>query len=403
MTWASYIWSGRACRGTGRGRRRRSPWRAACRRVGRLDRRGDRSGRAAGRTRRAAGSTRSSCRSPSIAVSQSRAAQRRGQPAQELERVVATLLADVPERRLDAWRLLVGQAARPDGVDQFGEWRVLHRRPVGRGAVRQSVAAPARAGVVGLDGPPDGYRWRRASKATSAFVSARVLGQDREDQLAGRVEPRLPGWMAVTLGRAVEHRRGPGRAGVAPGSWPRSAPGWRTGVCEGASRRDAPWNEETSSPDRFDVVARDRRIGGQDRQALDLRLCDEHPVKGIAVDTRRAPARKVCASSIGSNSNPWWCRRSGMYRSTESGMSIRPAPALIEISQTDAIEKATSVPLSINSSRARSDSRAPPSETHHKNACVSSRTLNEGAHASGPRGACNPDRTRAEDRRNSGE
>src|SRR3954465_3717976 len=62
--------------------------------------------------------------------------------AKELERVVAAFLADPPERRLDPGRLLVPEAADPDGLDQLGEWRELDRAPIGRDAIGQPFAAP---------------------------------------------------------------------------------------------------------------------------------------------------------------------------------------------------------------------------------------------------------------------
>ena len=65
---------------------------------------------------------------PSIWVSQSRASMR-GQVAEELQGVVAALLADVAQGRLEPWRLLVGQAARTDDVGQLGERRELDRAP----------------------------------------------------------------------------------------------------------------------------------------------------------------------------------------------------------------------------------------------------------------------------------
>ena len=84
---------------------------------------------------------------PGIGVSQSRASSAR-QVAEELERVVAALLADLAQRRLDPGRLLVGQAARPDDVDQLVERRGLDGGPVRRRAVGQPVAAPADARLV---------------------------------------------------------------------------------------------------------------------------------------------------------------------------------------------------------------------------------------------------------------
>ena len=56
----------------------------------------------------------------------------RGQVAEERETVVAALLADVAERRLEPRRLLRAEAAWPDDVDQLRQRRELDGRPVGR-------------------------------------------------------------------------------------------------------------------------------------------------------------------------------------------------------------------------------------------------------------------------------
>jgi hypothetical protein len=56
----------------------------------------------------------------------------RRQVAQELERVVTALLADVAQRRLDARRLLVGQTAGADDVGQLADVGEFDRGPVGR-------------------------------------------------------------------------------------------------------------------------------------------------------------------------------------------------------------------------------------------------------------------------------
>ena len=115
----------------------------------------------------------------------------RRQVAEELERVVAALLADVAQRRLEPGRLLRPEAARPDDVDELGERRVLDRRPVRRRRGRQAVAAPADARACGPPGSRSlGYaRPQRLERLLGVDVGG-VLGEDREDQLARRVEAR---------------------------------------------------------------------------------------------------------------------------------------------------------------------------------------------------------------------
>ena len=76
--------------------------------------------------------------------------------AEELERVVAALLADRAQRRLEPRRLLVREPARPDHVDQLRERRELDGGPVRRRALGQPDPAPAAAGVVRLGGSPHG-------------------------------------------------------------------------------------------------------------------------------------------------------------------------------------------------------------------------------------------------------
>ena len=99
---------------------------------------------------------------------------------------------------------------RPPGrivVDQLGERRELDgapspaRRPSGRPTPPQpapglwaSTSPLARIACA-----------RSASKASSAFDVGAVLGEDRQDQLARRVEPALPGRPAVDPGEAVQH------------------------------------------------------------------------------------------------------------------------------------------------------------------------------------------------------
>ena len=125
----------------------------------------------------------------------------RGQVAEELERVVAALLADPAQGRLEPRRLLVGQAARPDDVGQLGEWRELDPRPVRR---RPSGSPNPPQPAPGFAPRRARARIRAAERFERAFgvrVGA-VLGQDREDQLARRVEAALPGRAA----RSVEAR-----------------------------------------------------------------------------------------------------------------------------------------------------------------------------------------------------
>ena len=159
-----------------------------------------------------------------------------GHLAQELEGVVAAFLADMPQGRLDPWRLLVAEAARPDRLDQLGEWRELDGGPVGRDPVGQPNAAPAGARVVRLDlAAARVARAKRLERHLGAGVGA-VLGEDREDQLAGRVEPALPRRVPVQPGQAVERRTGRAPAGSARGAWPRSARDPRTCACWARSR-----------------------------------------------------------------------------------------------------------------------------------------------------------------------
>ncbi len=43
----------------------------------------------------------------------------------------------------------------------------------------------------------------------------------------------------------------------------------------------------TSLPDRLDFVGQEQRVAGGNRQLLELRLSDEHPVEGVAVMFRK--------------------------------------------------------------------------------------------------------------------
>jgi len=74
----------------------------------------------------------------------------RRQLAEEREAVVAPLLADVAERRLQPGCLLRPQAAGPDDVDQLGQRRELDPRPVGGRRRGEPVPAPPDARVMDL-------------------------------------------------------------------------------------------------------------------------------------------------------------------------------------------------------------------------------------------------------------
>ena len=100
-----------------------------------------------------------------------------GHVAEELERVVAALLADVPERRLDARRLLVGQAAGADDVDELGEGRVLDGVPVRRRAVGSpSPPQPAPGDVALRPRRPRRVRLRGAPRTPSRRSRPRCSG-----------------------------------------------------------------------------------------------------------------------------------------------------------------------------------------------------------------------------------
>src|SRR4051794_25398296 len=142
-----------------------------------------------------------------IDLGQPAARVKRGHLAKELERVVAPFLADPAERRLDPGRLLVAEAADPDGLDQLGEWRELDRAPIWRHPVGQSLAAPAGARVVRLDlADARVARPQSLERRLCTRVGA-VLGQDRQDQLACRVEAALPGRAPVQRRQSIEHER----------------------------------------------------------------------------------------------------------------------------------------------------------------------------------------------------
>ena len=79
----------------------------------------------------------------------------------------------------------------------------------------QSGAAPSGSpnppqpapGLWASTGPPPGYARRSASNAHLGVGVGAVLGEDRQDQLARRVQAALPGRAAVARGEAVEHER----------------------------------------------------------------------------------------------------------------------------------------------------------------------------------------------------
>ena len=85
------------------------------------------------------------------------------------------------------------------------ERRELDSRPVGRGLGRQAVAAPADAGVVDLGVAAGRVGVAERLERLLGVRVGGVLGEDREDQLARGVEPRLPDLLAVRRGEAVEH------------------------------------------------------------------------------------------------------------------------------------------------------------------------------------------------------
>ena len=105
----------------------------------------------------------------------------RGHAPEELQGVVTALLAELTQGCLDPRRLLVGEAARTDRVDQLRERRPLHRRPIGRPPIREAAATPAGARVVRLNGA---IRWvpmaQRLERDLGVDVGT-VLGQDRQD------------------------------------------------------------------------------------------------------------------------------------------------------------------------------------------------------------------------------
>ena len=131
----------------------------------------------------------------------------RGHLAEELERVVAALLADPAQGRLDPGAFWL---ARPPGrivSTSSGSGAASIAAQSGADAVGQPDAAPAGARVVGLDlAVARVARAQRLERDLGVRVGA-VLGEDRQDQLARRVEPSLPGRPAVPPGQLVEDER----------------------------------------------------------------------------------------------------------------------------------------------------------------------------------------------------
>ena len=107
--------------------------------------------------------------------------------------------------------------------------------------VGQADAAPAGARVVRLDlAAARVARAEGLERHLGVRVGA-VLGEDRQDQLAGRVEPALPGRPAVEPGEPVEDERdearpvalealGPGPPGIRELALARPLPGWLRGA-----------------------------------------------------------------------------------------------------------------------------------------------------------------------------
>ena len=126
--------------------------------------------------------------------------------------MVAAFLADRAQRGLKTWRLLVGEAARPDRVDQFGEWRVLDGVPVGRDAVRQALAAPARTGVVRPDLADARVLVAERLERDLGIRIGAVLGQDRRGsaRTSGRAGAATRAFRSVLRGRrGRSHQSGP--------------------------------------------------------------------------------------------------------------------------------------------------------------------------------------------------
>ena len=125
--------------------------------------------------------------------------------AEELEAVVAALLADVAERRLEARRLLRarGRPGRMTSIS-WGSGAFSTAVQSGGGAVDRPSPPQPMPGPVLLGRPVAGVRApQRLVRLLGVHVRG-VLGEDREDQLARGVQAGLPPLLAVLAGEAVE-------------------------------------------------------------------------------------------------------------------------------------------------------------------------------------------------------
>ena len=155
---------------------------------------------------------------PSICVSQVARLERR-HVAEELERVVAAFLADRAQGRLEPWRLLVGQAARPDHVGQLGESARTRPRPSPAATPSGSPTPPQPApGLVGLGRPAARIGLRaaprtRPRRSMSALFWVRIV---RISSLVGSSRRSQVG-RPYRVGQRVEHeRRQPGPVALEP-------------------------------------------------------------------------------------------------------------------------------------------------------------------------------------------
>ena len=160
--------------------------------------------------------------------------------------------------RRAAWilrRLLVGEAADPDDLDQRSEVGVLHGRPVRRRAGGEPDAAPAlgwRLGsirsndAVGRDRPAGRIGRTERLEGSLRVQVGGVLGQDREHQLAHRVQSLGRGRDAVEVAQPLDHEFDepgpaapqvprPGDRGVDPAAGPGA---WLGGAAAGRLGRD---------------------------------------------------------------------------------------------------------------------------------------------------------------------
>ena len=154
------------------------------------------------------------------------------------------------ERRLDPRRLLGGEAARPDDVDQLR--RAARSRPRPSPAARRggrpsppqpapgSWISSAQAGRIG--------RPERHERLLGVDVGA-VLGEDREDQLGRRVEPAAPDLRAVEVAERVERVLEQARADSGRAASPRRS-------------RDRAWRASAASACGFGFARLRRRAAG---------------------------------------------------------------------------------------------------------------------------------------------